>query len=186
MATPWNPDAIKGCARFLDKVEALSSKVEKGNMELSDSLKILINNTIKEVSEDIETTKFNTGISKLMILTNKFTECNSITQGDYEVLLKLLNPYCPHMAEELWHNYHTETIQFAPYPKFDPKYLVSDTCTIVVSINGKVRDKFEFERDASDEDVKAKALSLEKVQPYIQNGVKKVIVVKNKLINIVV
>ena len=186
MATPWNPDAIKGCARFLDKVEALSSKVEKGNMELSDSLKILINNTIKEVSEDIETTKFNTGISKLMILTNKFSECNSITQGDYEVLLKLLNPYCPHMAEELWHNYHTETIQFAPYPKFDPKYLVSDTCTIVVSINGKVRDKFEFERDASDEDVKAKALSLEKVQPYIQNGVKKVIVVKNKLINIVV
>ena len=186
MATPWNPEAIKGCARFLDKVEALNSKVKKGEMSYSEPLKILINNTIKEVSEDIETSKFNTGISKLMILTNKFTECDSITQGDYEVLLKLLNPYCPHMAEELWHNYHTETIQFAEYPKYDPKYLVSDTCTIVVSINGKVRDKFEFERDASDEDVKAKALSLEKVQPYIQNGVKKVIVVKNKLINIVV
>ena len=186
MATPWNPEAIKGCARFLDKVEALNSKVKKGEMEYTPDLRIIINNTIKEVSEDIESSKFNTGISKLMILTNKFTECDSITQGDYEVLLKLLNPYCPHMAEELWHNYHDETIQFASYPKYDPKYLVSDTCTIVVSINGKVRDKFEFERDASDDAVKEKALSLEKVQPYIASGVKKVIVVKNKLINIVV
>ncbi len=186
MATPWNPEAIKGCARFLDKVEALNSKVKKGEMEYTPDLRIIINNTIKEVSEDIESSKFNTGISKLMILTNKFTECDSITQGDYEVLLKLLNPYCPHMAEELWHNYHDETIQFASYPKYDSKYLVSDTCTIVVSINGKVRDKFEFERDASDDRVKEKALSLEKVQPYIASGVKKVIVVKNKLINIVV
>ena len=90
------------------------------------------------------------------------------------------------MAEELWHNYHDETIQFASYPKYDSKYLVSDTCTIVVSINGKVRDKFEFERDASDEDIKSKALSLDRIKPYIASGVKKVIIVKNKLVNIVV
>ena len=186
MATPWNSDAIKGCARFLDKVEALESKVDKDNKEYSPDLKVLINKTIKEVSEDIEASKFNTGISKLMILTNALTDKEMISLKDYETLLKLLNPYCPHMAEEIWHHYHDSTIQYEEYPKFDPNSLFDDTCTIVVSINGKVRDKFEFKRDASDEDVKTKALSLDKIQPFIANGVKKVIVIKNKLINIVV
>ena len=186
MATPWNSDAIKGCARFLDKVEALDSKVRKGDMEYSEDLKILINQTIKGVSEDIEGSKFNTGISKLMILTNAYSDKESISEKDYEVLLKLLNPYCPHMAEELWHHYYDTTIQFESYPKFDPSSLVADTCTIVVSVNGKVRDKMEFKRDASDDEVKEKALSLEKIKPYTENGIKKVIVIKNKLVNIVV
>lgn len=186
MATPWNSDAIKGCARFLDKVEALSSKVNVNDNEYTKDLKVLINNTIKEVSEDIESSKFNTGISKLMILTNAFTERESISLKDYETLLKLLNPYCPHMAEELWHNYHEETIQFAEYPKYDPASLLSETVTVVVSVNGKLRDKMEVERDLSDDVIKEKALSLDKIKPYTQNGVKKVIVIKNKLVNIVV
>ena len=186
MATPWNSDAIKGCARFLDKVEALSSKVNVNDNEYTKDLKVLINNTIKEVSEDIESSKYNTGISKLMILTNAFTERESISLKDYETLLKLLNPYCPHMAEELWHNYHDDTIQFAEYPKYDPQSLLSDTVTVVVSVNGKLRDKMEVERDLADDVIKEKALSLDKIKPYIENGVKKVIVIKNKLVNIVV
>ena len=121
-----------------------------------------------------------------MILTNAFKERESISLKDYETLLKLLNPYCPHMAEELWHNYHEETIQFAEYPKYDPASLLSDTVTVVVSVNGKLRDKMEVERDLADDVIKEKALSLDKIKPYIENGVKKVIVIKNKLVNIVV
>ncbi|MCR5741103.1 MAG: leucine--tRNA ligase [Gammaproteobacteria bacterium] len=186
MATPWNSDAIKGCARFLDKVESLNAKVNKDINEFTPSLKVLINKTIKEVSDDIESSKFNTGISKLMILTNALLEKDSITLKDYETLLKLLNPYCPHIAEELWHNYHDDTIQFAEYPKYDENSLVEDTCVIVVSVNGKMRDKFNFKRDASNEEVTEAALSLDKIKAYTENGYKKIIVVKNKLINIVV
>ena len=186
LATPWNSDAIKGCARFLDKIEALDEKVEKGQMALSSETKVEVNNTIKEVSSDIENSKFNTAIAKLMILTNTFSDRDKISEGDYEVLLKLLNPFCPHMAEELWHRYHDNTIQFEAYPKFDPNSLVKDTCLIVVSVNGKLRDKFEFKRDAKDEEVVATALALEKIKPFTANGYKKIIVVKNKIVNIVV
>lgn len=186
MATPLIPDPIKGCVRFLDKVESLNDKVIKGKMEYTDSLKIIINNTIKNVSEDIEQVKFNTAISKLMILTNAYSELENITQGDYEVLLKLLNPFCPHMSEELWHNYHSDTIQFAEYPKYDEKNLVADTCLIVVSVNGKMRDKFECKRGLSDDEIKDKVLSLDRIKPYISNGIKKIIIVKDKIVNIVV
>lgn len=186
MATPWDAQAIKGCARFLDKVEALESKVVKGQTSLSPSISPLINKTIKEVSDDIENVKFNTAIAKLMILVNSMGTQESITEGDFTILLKLLNPYCPHMAEELWHHYHDDTIQFASWPKYDEKAIVSETVTIVITINGKMRDKFEFERDASDDLVKEAALSKEKILPFIQNGYKKIIVVKNKLVNIVV
>jgi len=185
MTTPWNNDTIKGSARFLDKVEALNDKVRKGDLEYSKEFKVLINQTIKGVSEDIEASKFNTAISKLMILTNAYTDKGTISQADYEVLLKLLNPYCPHMAEELWHNYHDTTIQFEPYPTYNEKDLVEDTCLIVISVNGKVRDKMEMKRGASDEEVKEKALSLERIKAYTENGIKKIIIIKDKIVNIV-
>ena len=150
MATPWNKDAIKGCARFLDKVEALKDKVDKDLMEYTEENKVIINKTIKEVSEDIESSKYNTAIAKLMILTNALTDSKSISRKDYETLLKLLNPFTPHIAEELWHLYNNETIQFAEYPKYDPNSLISNTCVMVVSVNGKRRDEFTCEMRYSD------------------------------------
>ena len=186
MQTPWNSDSIKGCARFLDKVESLSDKVRPKDMEYSKSLKVLINQTIKGVSQDIESSKFNTAISKLMILTNSFLEKESISQLDYEVLLKLLNPYCPHMAEELWHKYHDDTIQLEPYPTYNESDLVEDTCTIVISVNGKVRDKVEVQRGMNEDELKKLVLDREKIKVYTTSGVKKIIVIKDKIVNIVV
>ena len=185
MATPWNSDSIKGCARFLDKVEALNDMVIKGEMEYSKKFKVLINQTIKGVSEDIESSKFNTAISKLMILTNALTDYGQVTQGEYEVLLKLLNPYCPHMVEELWHNYHDNTIQFEKYPTYNENDLIENTCLMVISVNGKVRDKIEVERGLSNDEVEKIVLSREKIKPYIENGYKKIIIVKDKIVNIV-
>ena len=185
MQTPWNSDSIKGCARFLDKVESLNEKVRKGDLEYSKKLKVLINQTIKGVSSDIEASKFNTAISKLMILTNSFLEQESISQLDYEVLLKLLNPYCPHMVEELWHNYHDNTIQYEKYPTYNETDLLENTCTIVISVNGKVRDKIEAERGMSDDDLKSLVLNREKIKPYVEGGIKKIIIIKDKIVNIV-
>ena len=185
MQTPWNSDSIKGCARFLDKVESLNEKVRKGDLEYSKKLKVLINQTIKGVSSDIEASKFNTAISKLMILTNSFLEQESISQLDYEVLLKLLNPYCPHMVEELWHNYHDNTIQYEKYPTYNEADLLENTCTIVISVNGKVRDKIEAERGMSDDDLKSLVLNREKIKPYVEGGIKKIIIIKDKIVNIV-
>ena len=186
MTTPWNNDSIKGCQRFLDKIEALNSRVRKEDNEYSKELKVLINQTIKGVSEDIESSKYNTAIAKLMILTNAYSEKESISLKDYLTLLKLLNPFCPHMAEELWHNYNDTTIQFEEYPKYNENELIEDTCLIVVSVNGKVRDKFNFKRGASDDEVKNMALSLDKIKAYKEAGIKKIIVVKDKIVNIVV
>ena len=186
MTTPWNNDSIKGCQRFLDKIEALNSRVRKEDNEYSKELKVLINQTIKGVSEDIESSKYNTAIAKLMILTNAYSEKESISLKDYLTLLKLLNPFCPHMAEELWHNYNDTTIQFEEYPKYNENELIEDTCLIVVSVNGKVRDKFNFKRGASDDEVKNMALSLDKIKIYREAGIKKIIVVKDKIVNIVV
>lgn len=185
MATPWNNDSIKGCARFLDKVEALNENVRRGDLEYSKKLKVIINKTIKGVSEDIENSKFNTAVAKLMILVNAYTEEETISQKDYETLLKLLNPYCPHMAEELWHNYHDDTIQYESYPTYSEKDLVEDTCLMVVSVNGKVRDKIEVERGLSDEKVTEIVLSRDRIKPYIENGYKKIIIIKDKIVNIV-
>ena len=185
MATPWNNDSIKGCARFLDKVEALNENVRRGDLEYSKKLKVIINKTIKGVSEDIENSKFNTAVAKLMILVNAYTEEETISQKDYETLLKLLNPYCPHMAEELWHNYHDDTIQYESYPTYSEKDLVEDTCLMVVSVNGKVRDKIEVERGLSDDKVTEIVLSRDRIKPYIENGYKKIIIIKDKIVNIV-
>ena len=90
------------------------------------------------------------------------------------------------MAEELWHNYNDTTIQFEEYPKYNENELIEDTCLIVVSVNGKVRDKFNFKRGASDDEVKNMALSLDKIKAYKEAGIKKIIVVKDKIVNIVV
>jgi len=185
MSTPWNSSSIKGCARFLDKVEALEAKVNKEKSNYSPSIKILINNTIKGVSSDMEEVKFNTAIAKLMILTNELSLLDEITIDDYETLLKLLNPFAPHMAEELYSHYHQDSIQFATYPVFDPNSLLSDTLTIVVSINGKVKDRFSAERGLSKEALVKEALSLPKIKEIVKDGYQKIIVIPDKLINIV-
>ena len=186
-ATPWSDNGVKGCRRFIEKVWRLFDKVDQTNNAYTPSLEVLINNTIKKVGEDFEATKFNTAISALMVLVNEYTAKESISKADFEVLLKLLYPVAPHISEELNEALGNDSLVFAPWSTYDENKLHASTITVVVQVNGKLRDKIEVDLNACDDVVKNAALSSEKVQQFT-NGmtIVKVIVIKNKLVNIVV
>ncbi|MBU1144631.1 MAG: leucine--tRNA ligase [Firmicutes bacterium] len=187
MATPWNENGLKGCRRFLDKMWRLFEKVTKDDF-YSVELEINIHKTIKGVSEDLENLKFNTAIAKLMTLTNDFTSSAAITKKDYETLLQLVYPFAPHVTEELWEMLnHKESLVFVNWPSYDELKLIEKKIEIVVNINGKVRDRIEMAFDSDSEEIKTKALNLPRIKELIGNDtIKKIIVVQNKLINIVI
>jgi leucyl-tRNA synthetase len=185
-ATPWSEDGVKGARRFLDKVWRLKDKVNK--MFKDDKpLITLLHKSIKAVDEDIEHVKFNTAIAKLMTFVNEAGKKESISQETYETFLKLLNPFAPHMAEELNHLLgNKEPLVKAEYPKANPEKLIEDTQTIVLQVNGKVRDKIEVEKDTSKESLEALAKESEKIAKFSEGKtIVKVIVVPGKLVNIV-
>ncbi len=185
MATPWNDNGIKGCQRFLEKVERLSEKVVKKD-EYTKKIEVLINQTIKAVSEDIESSKFNTAISKMMILANEMSSLDEITTKDYFTMIKLMNPFAPHLAEELWNRFNNGTITFEAWPTYDESKLTHNEVTVVVNINGKVKDKLVCEINLSNEELEKLALSLPKIKEIIgESTPKKIIIVPNKLVNIV-
>ena len=184
--TPWSDTAIKGCRRFLEKVWRLQEKVVDGD-EYTQSLESLIHRTIKEVDSDIENVKYNTAVSKLMTLTNALQEKDTITKKDYEVLLKLLNPFAPHMCEELNKEVlGQESLVFASWPKYDENKTIDNTIEMAVQVNGKLRGTLKIARDSEKEVVEKAALALENVQNFV-NGkqIKKIIVVPNRIVNIV-
>jgi len=184
--TPWSDAGIKGCKRFLEKTYRLLDKVVDGD-EYTPALENIIHKTIKEVSSDIESTKFNTAISKLMILGNEYAKYDKLTRADIKVLMALLNPFAPHMVEEmneqLGSNY---TMTTYPWPSYDEAKTIDEQITIAVQVNGKLRGTFEIAKDAPKEAMEEKAMSLESVKPHIDGKtIKKVIVVPNKIVNIV-
>ncbi|PKL00513.1 MAG: leucine--tRNA ligase [Tenericutes bacterium HGW-Tenericutes-1] len=187
MATPWNDAGLKGARRFLDKLWRLQEKVTDNN-HYSDSLESIIHKTIKGVSEDIEQMKFNTAISKLMIAVNEATSSEIITKKDLETLTVLTYPFAPHIASEIFESLgHQESLVTTPWPTYDEALLVDKQVTIVINVNGKIRDKMIVNLNTSQADLEKKALSLEKIQVHIQGQtIKKIIVVPNKLVNIVV
>jgi leucyl-tRNA synthetase len=183
-ATPWNPNGVKGARRFLDKLARLEEKVsEKENKEYE----VLLHKTIKGVSEDIENVKFNTAIAKLMTLVNELGKVEYINIRDYEMILKLVNPFAPHITEELWETLgHKEDMVYASWPVYDPSKLVESTIEIVVSINGKVRDKMTINIDDDKDDIVSRAKSLEKIESLlVGKTIRKEIYVPKKLVNIV-
>jgi len=150
------------------------------------------------VTEDIENFRFNTAVSALMILTNEFEREEQLSIINYQLLLKLLAPLAPHLSEEIWHrlnnisinqpNQHkSASIFFEKWPKYEPKLIKEETITLVIQINGRVRDKIEVEASFSEEEAKKLTLEREKVKKWIEDKeVKKIIFVPGKLINIVV
>jgi leucyl-tRNA synthetase len=152
----------------------------------------VIHATIKKVGEDIESLSFNTAISQMMIFVNTFTNANPRPKSALRTLLQVLNPFAPHLTEELW-----ERLGFAengarplstePWPVFDPALLIEDEIEIVLQVNGKVRDKIIVKKDASKEDVEAAARASSKIAEWTAGKeIKKVVVVPGKLVNIVV
>ncbi|MEK7623094.1 MAG: class I tRNA ligase family protein, partial [Patescibacteria group bacterium] len=187
----WDTNGLVGVRRFLDRVWNLQEKVSKetGNSKLETrELTVLLHQTIKKVTEDIEAMRFNTAIAKLMELTNEMTKSYKLTAISYKLLIKLLSPFAPHMCEELWSLTGGEGgIAFATWPAYDPALIVSDTMTIAVQVNGKLRATLDVPSDESEENVKAKALELENVKKWFdEKGPKKVIYVKGKLVSVVV
>jgi leucyl-tRNA synthetase len=190
----WNTDGVVGTRRFLDKVWKLREKlITDNNEQLTESgrrkvIDTLLHRTIAKVTDDIEGFRFNTAVSTLMELANTLGKESSITRPQYETFLILLSPFAPHIAEELWERIgNTESIFLSSWPEADPSLLVADTVTIVIQVNGKLRDSFEVPADISEEALKAKALESEKVKPYLDGTEpKRVIVVPSRLVNVVV
>ena len=183
---PWSTDSLKGCKRFIDKVVRLYDKVNEKEGFSSD-LEVLQNKTIKAVDSDLERMSYNTYISSLMILTNAYDDKESITKEDYRLLLTLLNPVAPHITEELNENLGFKPICESTWPIYDDAKLVQTEFDIAVQVNGKVRGTITINVNDSEDEIKEKALACENVKRHTDGKeIVKVIVIKNKIVNVVV
>jgi len=182
----WNEDGLKGCKKFLDRIERIAEKLN-GENEYSKSVEILINQTIKKVTEDFDNMKYNTAVSALMILLNEYEKLESISNKDYRVLLHLLNPIAPHITEELNEQYNLGlALCESTYPIYDEDKLINETFTMVVQVNGKVRGKIEVSSNTPKEDMEKKALEIDNVKKYLEGlEIVKVVTIPQKLVSIV-
>ena len=182
-AASWSEDGVKGCRRFLDRVWKLQEIVGDGEA-YSPELEAKIHQTIKKVSGDFESLKYNTAIAALMSLINEYTKKGSITRGDYAVLLTLLNPVAPHITEELWNSAgFAGRLYQAKWPEYSEEKCIEDTVTIAVQVNGKLRATFDAPRNADKDSMIAKAK--ETVAERLTGQIVKEIYVPGKLVNIV-
>jgi len=184
-STPWNPNGVKGSRRFLDKLARLEEKVTD---EPNESYQTILHKTIKAVSEDLEVVKFNTAIAKLMTLVNELGKASHINKTDYEMVLQIVNPFAPHITEELWEKIgHKEDMVYSTWPKYDESKMIESSFEIVVSINGKVRDKIKINLDMTKEEILGLAKKAEKITSLIEGKtIIKEIYVPKKLVNLVV
>jgi leucyl-tRNA synthetase len=182
---PWSTESLKGCKRFIDKVIRLSNKINDKE-GYTKELESLMHKSIKKVENDMTSMSYNTIVSTLMILTNAYDDKESITKQDYRLLLTLLNPLAPHISEEL-----NAELGFAPicegsWPKYDESKTIDTEIEIAVQVNGKLRGTIKIRKDEDEEVVKKIAFELETVKNNVAGKeVKKVIVVKNRIVNIV-
>jgi leucyl-tRNA synthetase len=184
-AIPWSTNGLMGMWRFLARLWALSEKVGGGAADTDTARRV--HRTIQEVSERIESMKFNTAIASLMSLANDLGSLPEIPRNEWETFLKLLAPFAPHIAEEMWQALGGETLLAgAPWPKADPAMLVEDMVTIAVQVNGKLRATISLARDLPAKEVEAAALAEEGVKRALNDKApKKVIVVPNRIVNVV-
>jgi leucyl-tRNA synthetase len=178
----WSTSSIKGSDKFLDRVYAL-----KNTYKNTSTIESILHKTIKKVTEDIENFKFNTAISAMMILVNEM-EAGSYTQADYATFLQILAPFAPHLTEEVWSELGTTTsIHTSFWPDYDESKLVDKNVTMAIQIAGKMRGTIEIARDSEDYHVIEEVKKHEAYQKYVGTAEpKKVIVVKNKIINVVI
>ncbi len=186
-ATPWSENGVKGCKRFLDRVWALQDMLTD-NPELSDDLSGAFHRTLKKVTNDIEAMKFNTAIAAMMALINQVYEKGSITRGEWQMLLSMLNPFAPHITEEMWELAGFEgMLVTAPWPAYDEAKCVEATVEIVVQVNGKIKSRLNIPADGEAAAIIAMAKADEKVAEAIEGmTIVKELYVPKKLVNIVV
>lgn len=186
-AAPWSESSVKGCKRFVDRIWALQDKVVDSD-EYSDKLRSLMHKTIKKVSDDIESMKFNTAIAAMMTLLNEIYNVGSITKKEFRDLLIILNPFAPHVTEELYQMIGCEgVLDEQEWVTYDEALCKDDTIEIVCQINGKVKSKLTIPTDAAKDDVIALAKADEAIVKATEGkSIVKEIYVPNKLVNLVV
>ena len=185
-AAPWNESSMKGCKRFLDRVWELHTKLIDGD-SYRDELISSMHKTIKKVSNDIESMKFNTALAALMTLVNKIYEVGNVNKAEYKTLLTLLNPFAPHMTEELYSELFGEILSEGKWVEYDEALCIDSTVEIVVQINGRVKAKMMVDANIKREDMEKAAMENDEIKELIgTQSVVKVIAVPGKLVNIVV
>ena len=186
-AAPWSSQSIKGCRRFLERICELADRVTPGDT-YSAANEAAMHKTIRKVSADIEEMKFNTAIASLMTLLNQFAEkgCN---RAEFATFITLVNPFAPHITEELWHTMGLGEgfLSIAPWPAYDESKTVDAEIEMAVQVNGKLKAVVKLPADADEDTAKAAALADEKVAAAVEGkNIVKVIVIRGKIINIVV
>ena len=188
-AAPWQTSAIAGCNRFLDRVWALSDKLVEGE-GYRPQVETLMHQTIKKVGTDIEGLKMNTAIAQLMTLVNALYDNGGATKAEYETVVQLLNPFAPHMTEELWEKLghsHDEQLAYYPWPQYEEAKCVEAMVEIAVQVNGKVKARLKVAADITSED----AIAAAKAEPAVAEAlagktIAKEIYVKGRLVNLAV
>jgi leucyl-tRNA synthetase len=186
-AAPWSETAVKGCKRFIDRIWGLTEMLTEGD-SYSPELESKMHKTIKKVSGDIETLKYNTAIAAMMTLTNDIYNKGSINKAELKTFITLLNPFIPHVTEEIWQKAGFEgMLNQTTWPVYDEAKCVDDEIEIAVQVNGKIRDRLVVSADAGEDEVLKIAHESEKVAAAV-NGMQivKQLYVKGRLVNIVV
>lgn len=182
---PWQTEMMEGSKRFLERVWRMYYMT----ITDEDDLEYIYHYTVKKVTEDYDSLSFNTAISQMMIFVNEVYKQKQISKTHAIGFLKLLNPIAPHITEELYQTVFNKkgTIAYEEWPTFDENKLIKDEITLVVQVNGKLRDKMAISTNESEEEIKTKVLTLKNVLPFTEDKeIKKIIYVKDKLVNIVV
>ena len=181
----WNDKGITGIFRFLTKLINICDKDEG---ESSPEDQKIIHKTIKAVTEDLEKIKFNTALSKMMECMNDLTSSNTLSKNEKEFIIKLLAPFAPHLAEELWESLgNAKSIFSESWPEYNKQMIIDNSMTIAIQVNGKLRGSIEVSVETSKEDILSNSKSVENVQKFIgEMSIIKEIYVPNKLVNLVV
>lgn len=186
---PWNNDAVVGSKKFLDRVYRLFVEDNKIKDEENNNLEKVYHQTVKKVTNDYESLDINTAISQMMIFINAVNKEEVFPKVYAEGFIKLLNPLCPHITEEIWNVVfkHDNTIAYEKWPEYDETKLEDSDITIGVQVNGKLRGTINIPKDLSKEDIEKKAMENENVIKFIEGkDIVKVIVIPGKIVNIVV
>ena len=185
---PWSTQGVEGAHRFIERVWRLYNEENKATSE-NKNLDKIYHQTVKKVTEDYESLNFNTAISQMMIFINAVYKEDSFPIEYMEGFIKLLNPICPHMTEEIWNTVlnHDGTLAYEEWPKYDDAKIVDEKFSIAVQVNGKLRGTIEVNLDTTKEEMETMALSLDNVKNFTDgHEIVKVIVVPKKIVNIVV
>ena len=185
-SAPWSPSSIRGCKRFLDRTASLTDMIKEGNVTLK--LESAFHKTIKKVTDDIDEMKFNTAIAAMMTLLNSIYDNGSLTAGELKLFITLLNPFAPHLTEEMWENLGGQgLLSIAPWPDYDITKTVDATVEIAIQINGKLRGTISIPFNMLRDDVLTAVKAESNIADLIsEKTIIKEIYIINKLVNIVV